>query len=154
MTAVDGDKDQKATCRAWSPFSLVEKCQVKTLQHSAFWAVFKLTVFRSGGHDQCLYFAATGGNAYKERDKWVDKMGALIGDVTASLFPVSPIRVQPLPGVDSTSERIMAGYLLQGSPWDTCQLVYAELHAYKAGEARLVLYQDTYFKAAHGIPVS
>lgn len=136
-----GEKDKPAH-RAWSPFSLVEKCQVKTLQHSAYWAVFKLTVFRAGGHDHCLYFACTGGNAYKERDRWVQKMSELVGAVTFSLLPASDIAVQPLPGVDSTRTRIMAGFLLQACSADTCQVVYCELHAYSGGEARLCLYRD------------
>ncbi|CAE8616567.1 unnamed protein product [Polarella glacialis] len=137
-----GESVHTAT-RAWSPFSLVEKCQVKTLQNSAYWAVFKLTVFRAGGHDQCVYFAATGGDAYKERDRWVDLMGSLVGKVTLSLFPPqSVISVQPVPGVQATSRRIMAGYLLQGCSSDTCMLVYCELHAYSRGEARLATYRD------------
>lgn len=136
-----GEKDKPAY-RAWSPFSLVEKCQVKTLQHSAYWAVFKLTVFRAGGHDHCLYFACTGGNAYKERDRWVQQISELVGAVTLSLLPASDIAVQPLPGVDSTRTRIMAGFLLQACSSDTCQVVYCELHAYSGGEARLSLYRD------------
>jgi len=136
-----GEKD-KPVCRAWSPFSLVEKCQVKTLQHSAYWAVFKLTVFRAGGHDHCLYFACTGGKAYKERDRWVERISELVGAVTLSLLPAGDIRVQPLPGVDATRTRIMAGFLLQACSSDTCQVVYCELHAYSGGEARLVLYRD------------
>lgn len=134
----------KMVNRAWSPFSLVEKCQVKTLQHSAYWAVFKLTVFRAGGHDLCLYFACTGGNAYKERDRWVEKIGTLVSQVTVSLFPVSDIQVQPLPGNEATRTRILAGFLLHGSAMDTCQLVYAELHAYSAGESKLTLYRDAW----------
>eukprot|EP00439_Symbiodinium_sp_Y106_P084502 s855_g25.t2 len=139
---VGGGSDARRVNRAWSPFSLVEKCQVKTLQHSAYWAVFKLTVFRAGGHDLCLYFACTGGNAYKERDRWVEKIGVLVSQVTRSLFPPAEIKVQPLPGIESTSTRILAGFLLQGCNMDTCQLVYAELHAYVAGEAKLTLYRD------------
>ena len=37
--------------------------------------------------------------------------------------------VQPLPGNEATRTRILAGFLLHGSAMDTCQLVYAELHA-------------------------
>ena len=95
--------------------------QVKTLQHSAYWAVFKLTaggpkifpahwlplliagvevgsiitwpsqVFRAGGHDLCLYFACTGGNAYKDRKGvegnfcyWIPR-GQLVSSLGASL---------------------------------------------------------------------
>jgi len=127
---------------AWSPFSLVEKCQVKTMQHSAYWAVFKLTVFRREGQDRCYYFATTGCNAYKERDRWVIEMVSAIGNVTTSLFPPHAITVEPLPGVSQTSTRIMAGYLLQSGSCDNVSLFYCELHAYSAGEARLAIYHD------------
>eukprot|EP00435_Cladocopium_sp_Y103_P071497 s214_g37.t1 len=150
MQSISGGK---TTNRAWSPFSLVEKCQVKTLQHSAYWAVFKLTVFRAGGHDLCLYFACTGGNAYKElpeissweeRDQWVEKIGYLVSKVTQSLYPTSDLQVQPLPGNEATRTRILAGFLLHGSAMDTCQLVYAELHAYSGGESKMTLYRDAW----------
>lgn len=62
------------------------------MQHSAYWAVFKLTVFRAGGHDLCLYFACTGGNAYKERDRWVEQIGLLVANVTHSLYPNSELQ--------------------------------------------------------------
>jgi len=127
---------------AWSPFSLVEKCQVKTMQHSAYWAVFKLTVFRTEGQDRCYYFATTGCNAYKERDRWVLEMVSAIGNVTTSLFPPHAITVEPLLGVSQTSTRIMAGYLLQSGSCDNVSLFYCELHAYSAGEARLAIYHD------------
>mmetsp|Transcript_61642 Transcript_61642/g.198561 ORF Transcript_61642/g.198561 Transcript_61642/m.198561 type:complete len:488 (-) Transcript_61642:10-1473(-) len=128
--------------RAWSPFSLVEKCQVKTMQHSAYWAVFKLTVFRKEGQDRCYYFATTGCDAYKERDRWVLEMVTAIGNVTMSLFPPHAITVDPLPGVATTSTRIMAGYLLQSGTADNVCLFYCELHAYSHGEARLAVYHD------------
>lgn len=128
--------------RAWSPFSLVEKCQVKTMTHSAFWAVFKLTVFRTEGHDRCYYFATTGSNAYKERDSWVERMSAAISNVTMSLFPPHAITVQPILGVAMTYMRIMAGYLLISESEDNVQLLYCELRAYTGREARLALYRD------------
>merc|ERR1712137_8715 len=61
LTPIKGEKEDtpKAMSRVWSPFSLVEKCQVKTMQHSAYWAVFKLTVFRKGVSDCLFYFAST-----------------------------------------------------------------------------------------------
>mmetsp|Transcript_53934 Transcript_53934/g.108306 ORF Transcript_53934/g.108306 Transcript_53934/m.108306 type:complete len:549 (+) Transcript_53934:67-1713(+) len=132
----------RTVARAWSPFSLVEKCQVKTMQHSAFWAVFKLTVFRRGGQDRCYYFATTGSDAYKERDRWVQEMVGAIGMVTMSLFPGRAITVQPLPDVAATSSRIMAGYLLQNGMADNVSLLYCELQAYAHGKARLAVYSD------------
>jgi len=128
--------------RAWSPFSLVEKCQVKTMRHSSFWAVFKLTVFRREGQDWCYYFATTGDDAYKERDRWVAEMAEAIGSVTVSLFPRRAITVQPLPQVEWTLSRIMAGYLLQSGAADSVSLYYCELQAYSHGRARLAIYQD------------
>mmetsp|Transcript_43116 Transcript_43116/g.91903 ORF Transcript_43116/g.91903 Transcript_43116/m.91903 type:complete len:572 (+) Transcript_43116:84-1799(+) len=132
----------QGTSRAWSPFSLVEKCQVKSMQHSAYWAVFKLTVFRKEGLDRCYYFATTGSNAYQERDQWVAEMVTAISHVTMSLFPPHAITVQPLPDVETTSTRIMAGYLLQSGQLDNVSLFYCELHAYSGGEARLRVYKD------------
>lgn len=128
--------------RTWSPFSLVEKCQVKTMQHSSLWAVFKLTVFRQEGDDRYYYFATTGKDAFRERDKWVEHISNTIRAVTLSLFPPHAITVRPLPGVDSTSTRIMAGYLLRSQATDVVSLFYCELHAYSAGGARLSIYKD------------
>lgn len=130
------------TGRAWSPFSLVEKCQVKTMQHSSLWAVFKLTVFRQEGDDRYYYFATTGKDAFRERDRWVEEISNAIKQVTLSLFPPHAITVRPLPGVDSTSTRIMAGYLLRSQATDVVSLFYCELHAYSAGGARLSIYKD------------
>lgn len=128
--------------RTWSPFSLVEKCQVKTMQHSSLWAVFKLTVFRQEGDDRYYYFATTGKDAFKERDRWVEDISNAIRQVTLSLFPQHAITVRPLPGVLSTSTRIMAGYLLRSQATDVVSLYYCELHSYSAGGARLSIYKD------------
>jgi len=128
--------------RTWSPFSLVEKCQVKTMQHSSLWAVFKLTVFRQEGDDRYYYFATTGKDAFRERDQWVEEISNAIRQVTLSLFPPHAITVRPLIGVDSTSTRIMAGYLLRSQATDVVSLFYCELHAYSAGGARMSIYKD------------
>mmetsp|Transcript_25303 Transcript_25303/g.46390 ORF Transcript_25303/g.46390 Transcript_25303/m.46390 type:complete len:560 (+) Transcript_25303:180-1859(+) len=130
------------TGRIWSPFSLVEKCQVKTMQHSSLWAVFKLTVFRQEGDDRYFYFATTGKDAFRERDRWVDEISSAIRQVTLSLFPPHAITVRPLPGIESTTTRIMAGYLLRSLETDNVSLFYCELHAYIGGEARLSIYKD------------
>lgn len=141
----DDDEEEEKTNpsgRTWSPFSLVEKCQVKTMQHSSLWAVFKLTVFRQEGDDRYYYFATTGKDAFKERDQWVEEISNAIRQVTLSLFPPHAITVRPLPGVNSTSTRIMAGYLLRSQATDVVALFYCELHAYAAGEARMSIYKD------------
>lgn len=134
--------------RAWSPFSLVEKCQVflnpkvRTLANAAFWAVFKLTVFRKDGQDRCYYFAVTGTDAHKERDRWAQELIRAIGNVTVSLFPRREITVEPLPENAATSTRLMAGYLLQAGVGDSISLFYCELHVFSQGTARLAIYQD------------
>mmetsp|Transcript_150732 Transcript_150732/g.482321 ORF Transcript_150732/g.482321 Transcript_150732/m.482321 type:complete len:702 (-) Transcript_150732:350-2455(-) len=128
--------------RLWSPLSLVEKCQVKAMQHSAHWAVFKLTIFRREGMDLCYYFASTGADAYREREAWVQALASAIGNVTLSLFPAFTINVQPIPGKEKTSTRIMAGYLLQGGSADIVTLLYCELHGYSGGKARMAFYTD------------
>eukprot|EP00929_Paragymnodinium_shiwhaense_P061699 TRINITY_DN30840_c0_g1_i1.p1 TRINITY_DN30840_c0_g1~~TRINITY_DN30840_c0_g1_i1.p1 ORF type:complete len:603 (+),score=118.89 TRINITY_DN30840_c0_g1_i1:159-1967(+) len=128
--------------RAWSPFSLVEKCQVKSMQNSTYWAVFKLTVFRTEESDSFMYFATQGENAAKERDEWVSEIAHAISQVTISLFPPHAITVQPVAQVAQTATRIMAGYLLQSGLSDNVSLIYCELHAYSGGEAKLAVYKD------------
>lgn len=144
LTPADASGTEKLppVSRVWSPFSLIEKCQVKTMQHSSFWAVFKLTVYRVEGDDRFYYFATSGNDAYAERDEWVEEMATAIRQVTVSLFPPHAIAVRPLPGVDSTSTRIMAGYLLRCLASDNVSLFYCELHAYMGGNARLSIYKD------------
>lgn len=127
----------------WSPFSLVEKCQVKKAQQIAAWAVFKLTIYRTEGEDQVYYFATSGSDALEERDKWVEEISGCIRQVTASLFPShADLRVDPLPGVLSTSTRIMAGFLLRCLAASNVSLFYCELHAYSRGHARLSIHKD------------
>lgn len=130
------------TCRLWSPFSLVEKCQVKAKQNDAQWAIFKMTIFRKEGQDASYYFANTGPEAQLDRDTWVEQIVQAVSGLTLSLFPKFEISVNPVPGRAATSTRILAGYLLQGSVADKALLVFCELHAYLGREARLALYQD------------
>jgi len=132
----------RAVSRSWSPFSLIEKCQVKTTQHAESWAVLKVTIFRAESPDLFYYFATTGKDAFKERDLWVTRMAEAIRNVTASLFPPRGITVEPMPGVAATSTRIMAGYLLRCNAEDLVSLVYCELHAHSGGEAHFVVYRD------------
>lgn len=72
------------------------------------------------------------------------RFGYLVSKVTQSLYPTSDLQVQPLPGNEATRTRILAGFLLHGSAMDTCQLVYAELHAYSGGESKMTLYRDAW----------
>merc|ERR1712137_1440747 len=59
-----------------------------------------------------------------------------------SLFPPHVISVNPLPNVDATSTRILAGYLLLCEASDCVSLLYCELRSYSHGEASLAVYSD------------
>lgn len=135
------DRSAKTVSGIWSPFSLVQKCQVKTVAPS-LWAVFKLTVFRNGSADINTYFTTSGDNAAVERDAWMEQISQAIATVTMSLFPPSEITVQPLPWEPNTITRIMAGYLLQCTLADHVSVIYCELHAYSGRQARFVVYKD------------
>jgi len=128
--------------RLWSPFTLVEKCQVKARSNEGHWAIFKLTIFRKEGQDASYYFATAGNDAEWQRDRWVEELTQVVSNLTLSLFPRFELSVDPVPGRVATTTRIMAGYLLLGGIADKASLVFGELHAYAAKEARLVLYQD------------
>jgi len=128
--------------RTWSPFSLIEKCQVKTMQHASMWAVFKITMFRTECTDDMFYFATSGLDAQPQRDQWMAQLAYCINQVTASVFPAHAIAVQPMPWVPMTITRIMAGYLLQSMKNDNVIMMYCELHAYQGGEARMTIYKD------------
>lgn len=132
-------------CRVWSPFSLVEKAPVVDPERG----VFKLTVFTREHHDRYFEFATTGVSATEDRDLWVNDITEAIRQVTLSLFPPVGIVVRPLPGVQSTCTRIMAGYLLQYQSDDTIALFYCELQAYSCGEACLATYKDEWCEREH-----
>mmetsp|Transcript_57026 Transcript_57026/g.135658 ORF Transcript_57026/g.135658 Transcript_57026/m.135658 type:complete len:514 (-) Transcript_57026:69-1610(-) len=135
-------KEETVISRQWSPFSLVEKCHVKTSPPRAVWAVFKLTVFKVDAADHFFYFATSGPEAYVHRDMWVNEISTSIRKVTVSLFPPHAIAVRPVTGVEATSTRIMAGYLLECLPSETLTLYYCELRAYQQGHAGLAIYED------------
>mmetsp|Transcript_49827 Transcript_49827/g.108333 ORF Transcript_49827/g.108333 Transcript_49827/m.108333 type:complete len:410 (+) Transcript_49827:106-1335(+) len=139
---IDDRSDPSTTRWGWSPFSLVEKLNAVMGNPSDFWAEFKMSVFRQTGEDMTFYFVVTGVDAQKRRDIWMDAMTNAIRQLTLSLFPPFAIAVHPVPGVRSTSTRILAGYLLRCEPNDMVSLLYCELHSYIYGEARLVQYRN------------
>jgi len=129
--------------RIWSPFSLVEKCDVKAGANTKKWAVFSLTCFQRRSRDVVHYFAAVGEEAVAERERWTSEIAMAIGNVTQSLFPQHSIAVQPVPGKTETSTRIMAGYLLlQSGAAGMVSVFYCELQAYCNGRSSLALYKD------------
>eukprot|EP00405_Crypthecodinium_cohnii_P056091 CAMPEP_0206614712 /NCGR_PEP_ID=MMETSP0325_2-20121206/57597_1 /ASSEMBLY_ACC=CAM_ASM_000347 /TAXON_ID=2866 /ORGANISM="Crypthecodinium cohnii, Strain Seligo" /LENGTH=485 /DNA_ID=CAMNT_0054135345 /DNA_START=365 /DNA_END=1822 /DNA_ORIENTATION=+ len=126
----------------WSPFTVVERCQVNALKQSEKWAVFKITVFRQEGMDLNLYFASSGPDADKQRSAWIAVISQALATVTQSLIPEHELRVQPVQGRQRTSTRIMAGYLLYSDALEKVTLCYCELHAPLKGMAELVFYPD------------
>lgn len=136
------NSEHHAVVTTWSPFSLIEKCQVKTGSQSSVLAVFKLTVFGIETNDRSYYFATGGAEAFASRDMWVREMKRGVQNVTRSLFPPHTINVAPICGLETTSTRIMAGYLLQCVSQESMSLHYCELHAYSKGNARLAIYEN------------
>mmetsp|Transcript_8948 Transcript_8948/g.23291 ORF Transcript_8948/g.23291 Transcript_8948/m.23291 type:complete len:517 (+) Transcript_8948:24-1574(+) len=131
-----------AYSHAWSPFTLIETCQVQVKRMDYAWAVFKLTILRRKDTDIFYYFGCSGENAQDDRDRWVRDISCAISRVTISLIPAHTIAVRPVPGVPGTVSRLMAGYLMRLVGADNVSLYYCELQAYSAGTAKLVLYQD------------
>mmetsp|Transcript_37434 Transcript_37434/g.99500 ORF Transcript_37434/g.99500 Transcript_37434/m.99500 type:complete len:448 (-) Transcript_37434:175-1518(-) len=128
----------------WSPFSVVEKCQVAVRRGacSVTLPVLKLTVFSVENSERTYFFATKGLDAFQVRDYWLGEIKLGIERVTLSLFPPHAINVAPVNGIASTRTRIMAGYLLQCVAQDSVRLYYCELHAYKQGHARLAIYEN------------
>lgn len=143
LRPLDADSSKQPMTLFWSPFSYVEKCTMRALRNSAYWAAFTLIVPAMEERTTRRFsFAPIGKNAFEVRDHWVTAMTTAIYNVTQSLFPPHVIAVQPVLGVVGTYTRIMAGYLLQNRGLHELSLIYAELHAYSAGGARLTLYHD------------
>eukprot|EP00929_Paragymnodinium_shiwhaense_P044540 TRINITY_DN22838_c0_g1_i1.p1 TRINITY_DN22838_c0_g1~~TRINITY_DN22838_c0_g1_i1.p1 ORF type:complete len:725 (+),score=171.52 TRINITY_DN22838_c0_g1_i1:119-2293(+) len=132
----------KPHSRAWSPFTLVETCQVQATRQDHSMAVFKLTILRKECSDLFYYFGCCGPEAQEQRDRWLSIIQKAISKVTMSLIPEHAIRVRPVPGVPGTVSRLMAGYLMRLVEADVVALYYCELQAYSEGEAKLMLYQD------------
>lgn len=128
----------------WSPFTLVERCQVKASQQPEKWVVFKLTLFRSEGRDATYYFASSGADAEAQRTAWVAVIVEALSTVTLSLFPDYDIVVQPVVGKPRTARRIIAGYLFYAVSAEKITLFFCELHAPLAGCAEMVFYTDEY----------
>eukprot|EP00811_Abedinium_folium_P004200 NODE_13865_length_1142_cov_3.513300.p1 GENE.NODE_13865_length_1142_cov_3.513300~~NODE_13865_length_1142_cov_3.513300.p1 ORF type:complete len:332 (+),score=69.42 NODE_13865_length_1142_cov_3.513300:111-1106(+) len=78
------------------------------------------------------------------REGWLDEMARAIGSVTASLFPEHAILVRPVPHIESTTSRIMAGYLLLCDASDSVTLIYCELRSFAYGEAGFAIYRDEF----------
>lgn len=101
-----------------------------------------MTIFRHSETEEMNEFATVGPNAVEERDQWLQVMSKALSACTMSLYPPHIIAVKPVPHVDATFTRIMAGYLLLCETSDCVSLLYCELRSYSHGEACLAAYRD------------
>eukprot|EP00811_Abedinium_folium_P030428 NODE_4875_length_1835_cov_7.299180.p1 GENE.NODE_4875_length_1835_cov_7.299180~~NODE_4875_length_1835_cov_7.299180.p1 ORF type:complete len:385 (+),score=64.70 NODE_4875_length_1835_cov_7.299180:446-1600(+) len=137
-------------CRAWTPFSLLAKCDVKhpgarNPQCLMVLRVFKLHGALSDPREEDSHYFAPGSGEQADvvaRDAWVKAFSSALTAFRLSLFPPCCIEVRPIPEVPSTSSRIMAGYLLLGEADNGAVLLYCELRGFLLGEASFAMYSD------------
>lgn len=116
----------------WMPFSIIEKAK----QHST---AFTLTTFFDNQADSCgqTHCFRTGGSPCYD---WLDAFRKALCAFTVAFFPQHDIATYPLPDVESTACRIMAGYLLHLDDRGYFSTVYAELVQNEKEVAHLNLY--------------
>lgn len=131
LTPAKGDPELEEISSAWTPFSVLVKCHLRSV---SAWSVFRLTNYTSAASVQSYHFATDGDAADSKREYWIQVMREVISGVTKSLFPLHSITVRPVPDVSATCERIMAGYLLLSDCSSGAALVYCELGAFKGGK--------------------
>merc|ERR1719476_71101 len=102
--------------------------------------LFKVSVFH---HGSTHFFAVEGEDADLERTRWVADLSRALRVFTQSLFVPFDFCVEPIPNIESTGTRILAGYLLKCEKKDVL-LVYGELHAHMSGRALFAFYEDAY----------
>eukprot|EP00927_Polykrikos_kofoidii_P021979 TRINITY_DN20652_c1_g1_i1.p1 TRINITY_DN20652_c1_g1~~TRINITY_DN20652_c1_g1_i1.p1 ORF type:complete len:524 (-),score=76.60 TRINITY_DN20652_c1_g1_i1:123-1694(-) len=146
---------ESTMARAWSPFTLIEMCQVQAKRQEHSLAVFKLTILRKDVTDLFFYFGCCGPAATTERDSWLQDIAGAIGRVTLSVIPSHQIAVRPVRGVPGTVTRLMAGYMVRLVEAEVVALCYCELQAYAQGTARIVLYSDEWCEHEFGcVPIT
>lgn len=139
VQGTDGDLDFSM---AWSPFSRLERCPRRSRTHGPDWSLFRLTVVKHAEGEVRHDFATTGESSVEERDQWLSLIWNTISALTMSLFPPHAIIVRPLPNIESTSTRIMAGYLLLCEAANGVSLLYCELRSFSHGESSFAIYRD------------
>lgn len=141
LTPAKGDPELEEISSAWTPFSVLVKCHLRSV---SAWSVFRVTNYTSAASVQSYHFATDGDAADSKREYWIQVMREVISGVTKSLFPLHSITVRPVPDVSATCERIMAGYLLLSDCSSGAALVYCELGAFKGGKATFAIYTDEF----------
>lgn len=110
--------------------------------NSKRWSAFRMTILKHSETEETHEFATFGQDAMDQRELWLQVMSKAVSACTLSLFPPHIITVKPIPHVDATFTRIMAGYLLLCETSDCVSLLYCELRSYSHGEACLAAYKD------------
>jgi hypothetical protein len=89
---------------------------------------FKISLFQ---FNFAMVFAAEGADASGDRARWIAEIARSIRMITLSLFPPFNINTQPLPWAASTSNRLLAGYLLfcDFQKDQSVSVIYCELRA-------------------------
>lgn len=107
----------------------------------------RLTMFAVRETTQVHSFSFCGQNAVDACSKLLQAMHSAQIRFTASLFPPHDIVVSPVPNVELTQRRILAGYLLmfenyrEAADASVC-IVYGDLGSYHSGEATLTIYTN------------
>lgn len=147
-----GDVSHTAFARIFSPFAVVEPCelQVPKVARGEGWCGLRLTFLSTGGDDCRFFFAVEGLEASERRDGWAQDLASAVQRVACSLFPVHSITVWPISSVPATASRILAGYLLRCEDLDSITVLYCELHAYSGGRSFVAFYTDEFCTRALG----
>jgi len=116
---------------SWSPLSRIDT--IKDTSNA-----FRLsTLDHSAGRKPHGFMTLT---ADKNREWWIREFIKAIDVFMMSVFPEHEIVVLPLPGVESTNTRILAGYLLHMKPRGNFTVVYGELAQIEKNHAVLMMY--------------
>ncbi|OLP91141.1 hypothetical protein AK812_SmicGene27181 [Symbiodinium microadriaticum] len=129
------------TSLAWSPFSLVQACRLHSVEADESLPgsrLFKIVDFHNA---KSLLFAVSGPDCEQERAKWVAAAARALRMMTVSLFPVHRLVTEPVPNLEWTKTRLLAGYMLL---FDRSGLttVFCELHAPVEDAAGFIAYED------------
>mmetsp|Transcript_36494 Transcript_36494/g.83863 ORF Transcript_36494/g.83863 Transcript_36494/m.83863 type:complete len:356 (+) Transcript_36494:87-1154(+) len=125
----------------FSPFTLVRNCRFQTGAYTGLKS-FKISTL---DHEQVCYFAvrSSGERAgEEERSEWVLSISHAILLVTTSLLPPAFITVDPLKEIRSSSNRLLAGYLIHKDGFGSVSVVYCDLQAHTEHMGRLVMYEN------------
>lgn len=121
----------------WSPFAMVLE------DEESLYLEQRCPVFRVGlTKDLCYVFATTGPDADLVREQWTADISRALRLLTKSIFPTFSIVVDPLEGIEATSTRLLAGYLLRSERDNIVSVLYCELHVQQKDSAVLAMYED------------